>query len=185
MNTFDGCCGSCIHMNTNDYVRTKDHCYCTRRRQYYDLKERKCAYYEYDRYKDYYDLNHRWHIVSAVLRILPELAGEPWAERLRAFRTDVLEKDARYEQALRVYDVAGPFLACRLTADPRAEDLCRTLARCWLKPVSDKIAKGEYDGAFRLYAGMVDVLLNLYPEQLAAYCRAKRVPAAALRMGGG
>ena len=50
MNTFDGRCGSCVHMNTNDYVRTKDHCKCTYRGQYYDLNEPKCRYYEYDKY---------------------------------------------------------------------------------------------------------------------------------------
>ncbi len=37
--TYDGCCGSCMYMNTNDYVGHKDHCRCTYREQYYNLTE--------------------------------------------------------------------------------------------------------------------------------------------------
>ena len=32
--TYDGCCGSCMYMNTNDYAGHKDHCCCTYREQY-------------------------------------------------------------------------------------------------------------------------------------------------------
>ena len=58
--TYDGCCGSCIYMDTNNYTGHKDHCYCTYRRQYYNLTDRKCSYYRYDPNKDYDDLNRRW-----------------------------------------------------------------------------------------------------------------------------
>ena len=50
MNTFDGCCGSCQHMNTNDYTRHKDHCYCTYRRQYYNLTENKFSENKFSRW---------------------------------------------------------------------------------------------------------------------------------------
>ena len=60
MKTYDGCCGSCKHLNTSDYIKHKDHCRCTYRNQYYNLTEKKCVYYEHDPNKDYYDLNKRW-----------------------------------------------------------------------------------------------------------------------------
>ena len=113
MNTFDGCCGSCVHMNTNDYVGHKDHCYCTYRRQYYNLDERKCRYYEYDKYKDYYDLNHRWHVnqYDIIGPIIAEcLTNDPDSEILckrliEFFLSDILDliHDNKNEEALGKY----------------------------------------------------------------------------------
>ena len=182
MNTFDGCCGSCIHMNTNEYVSHKDHCYCTYRRQYYNLTERKCSYYEYDRYKDYYELNHRWHIVSAVLGILNVSAAEAGIEKLHSFRTDVLEKDPRYESALRIYDVIGPFLAGRLAHEPDAPQICRQLIEKWLLPMEDMLALGGRETVYRKYAEMVNRMADRYAEALDGYCRQKGIPPCTMRM---
>ena len=180
--TYDGCCGSCIHMNTNDYVNHKDHCYCTYRKQYYNLTEPKCMYYRYDPHKDYYDLNHRWHVVSAVLQILQASAESLGIQKLYDFRVDVLEKDARYENALRIYDVIGPFLANQLLHDQNAVLICTAVTETWLKPINGQIEAGYYEGAIRQYARMIDSMVKHYGAQFKAYCDLKKISAKMLSM---
>ena len=175
MNTFDGCCGSCIHMNTNDYVGHKDHCYCTYRRQYYNLTERKCSYYQYDRNKDYYDLNRRWHVVSAVSCILPETMYMPGFSLLADFRTAVLEKDSRFDRVLGMYDILGPFLAGKLYADPRRMEICRSLALRYFPELIRLIREGKNEQAFRRYASAVRDLAERYREDLDRYLAIKQV----------
>ena len=173
--TYDGCCGSCIHMNTNDYVGHKGHCYCTYRRQYYNLDESKCSYYRYDPNKDYYDLNHRWHVVSAVMQIFQTSAECLGITELHNFRIDVLEKDSRYEKMLQTYDVVGPFLANQLLHDHNAIQLCSKLLENWLKPVNSQIVKGNVEEAVHQYARMIDFMLMHYGNQFRIYCEIKKV----------
>ena len=182
--TYDGCCGSCIHMNTNDYVNHKDHCYCTYRKQYYNLTEPKCMYYRYDPNKDYYDLNHRWHVVSAILQILQASAESLGIKKLYDFRVDVLEKDARYEKVLHVYDVVGPFLANQLLHDQNAILLSSLMMESWLKPINCQVETGNYSEAICQYAKMIDSMVKHYGPQFMTYCTLKRIPAAAFQMEG-
>lgn len=182
--TYDGCCGSCVYMNTNDYVGHKDNCYCTYRRQYYNLKDSKCSYYRYDSNKDYYDLNHRWHVVSAVLQLLDCTDDALGIKALHDFRVDVLEKDSRFADVLQVYDVVGPFLANRLLHNPNAVLFSSVLVKRWLKPINLQVEEGEYDEAILKYARMIDSMAKHYGSQLAAYCRLKKIQTSVLRMEG-
>ena len=166
MNTFDGCCGSCQHMNTNDYVRTKNHCYCTYRKQYYDLTERKCSYYKYDPYKDYYDLNRRWYIVSAILNKLGLSDDYECISLLHNFRINVLEKDSRYDNVLKEYDIVGPKLAIALVHDDDAVELSKRLIQVYLVRVLDKIKENKNDDALELYLEMVNFLKTIYNSNL-------------------
>ena len=176
MNTFDGCCGSCVHLNTNDYVNHKDHCYCTYRRQYYNLTEKKCSYYQYDPNKDYYDLNRRWHIVSAILHIIPEASEIPGMDKLRDFRVNILEKDAQYDDALRTYDIVGPFLARQLVLAENRQLICSSLIKNWLINIIQLIVNQEYHMAFTKYADMVNDLAERYQDMLREYASIKLIP---------
>ncbi len=180
--TYDGCCGSCMYMNTNDYVGHKDHCRCTYREQYYNLTEKKCQYYRYDPNKDYYDLNHRWHVVAAVLNILHTDASAEGIPLLARFRVDELEQDPVFEDALRAYDVIGPFLARQLSTDPNAETAARLLLRERLQPIEKLIEDGQTGQALERYAEMIGEMAERYCERFAAYCRMKRVDPVSLRM---
>lgn len=171
--TYDGCCGSCIHMNTNDYVGHKDHCYCTYRRQYYNLTEKKCSYYQYDSSKDYYDLNKRWHIVSAILQVLPEAKAIPGMNLLSSFRVSFLEQNNRYDNALMIYDLIGPFLAMRIINDVKAVEICRELISGWLINIISLIEVEKNAEAFIMYAEMVDSLITRYHTEVDNYLRAK------------
>lgn len=166
MNTFDGRCGSCVHMNTNDYVRTKDHCYCTYRRQYYDLNDPKCRYYKYDRYKDYYDLNHRWYIVGAIINKLELSDKYECISLLHNFRNNVLAKDSRYEDVLAEYDIIGPKIAFLLESDSDSKEICKRLLQTYLVRVLDFIREKRNDDALNLYLEMVNMLKVIYDVDL-------------------
>ncbi len=162
MNTFDGCCGSCENMNTNDYVRTKDHCYCTVRKQYYDLREPKCHYYRYDRYKDYYDLNHRWYIVTAIFNKLGLSDNYECTSLIHNFRNNILANDPRYDDMLAEYDIVGPKIAKKLLEDNESESVCKRLLQTYLSRVLDFLREEKYDEALEQYIEMVNLLKLIY-----------------------
>lgn len=182
--TYDGCCGSCIHMNTDDYVGHKDHCYCTYRKQYYNLKESKCSYYCYDPNKDYYDLNHRWHVVSAVLQILQSSSESLGITELYNFRIEVLEKDDKFAKVLQTYDVVGPFLANRLIHDHNSVFICSMILERWLRPINSQVVIGKVDEAIHQYASMIDSMIRHYDAQFRTYCKLKKVTNTAMLMEG-
>lgn len=160
--TYDGCCGSCQYMNTNDYVSHKDHCYCTYRRQYFNLTESKCSYYRYDAYKDYYDLNRRWYIVSAICKKLGLSDEYECVSLLQNFRVNVLEKDDKYNEVLEEYDIVGPFIANKLLKDDDSKELCERLLQVYLVKVLDLIKEEKYDEALNRYVEMVNLLRTIY-----------------------
>ncbi len=162
MNTYDGRCGSCVNMNTNDYVRTKDNCKCTYRGQYYNLNEPKCCYYKYDQYKDYYDLNHRWYIVSAIMSKLGLSDKYECVSLLHNFRINVLEKDDRYNEILAQYDIIGPKIAELLINDSDSKELCERLIQVFLIRVLEKIKEKQYNEALEIYLEMVNLLKVIY-----------------------
>ena len=162
MNTYDGRCGSCVDMNTNDYVRTKDHCKCTRRGQYYDLNDPACSYYKYDPYKNYYDLNHRWYIVTAIVNKLGLSDNYECISQLHNFRKDVLEKDPRYNAMLAEYDIVGPKIAKLLLEDSESETTCKMMVQTYLVRVLDFIRAGDNEDALNLYIEMVGYLMVYY-----------------------
>ncbi len=174
--TYDGCCGSCIYMNTNDYVNHKDHCYCTYRRQYYNLTESKCRYYSYDSNKDYYDLNHRWHIVSSIFKKLGLYDLEyDCINILENFRTGVLEKDNKYTDILNEYDIIGPAIANFITNDENSTLICKEICSTTLLEVLDLIKKENYDEALKKYMQLVNILKEYYQDKLNEYLEEKQI----------
>ena len=162
MDTYGGCCGSCVHLNVNDYVRTKDNCYCTLRGGYHDLHERACSKHEYDRYRDYYDLNKRWYIVSAICRKLKLSDDYECVRLLHNFRINVLEKDEKYKDLLEEYDKVGPFIAQMLEEDDDSKELCMRLLQVYLLNVLDLIKVYKNDEALDKYIEMVKLLRVIY-----------------------
>lgn len=162
MDTYGGCCGSCVHLNINDYVRTKDNCKCTYRGGYHDLHERSCYAYDYDKYRDYYDLNHRWYIVSAICRKLGLSDEYECVRLLHDFRKNVLEQDEKYTEMLKEYDRIGPFIAQMLETDDDSKELCTRLLQVYLVNVLDLIKANKNDEALQRYVEMVNLLRTIY-----------------------
>ena len=173
--TYDGCCGSCIYMNTNDYTGHKDHCYCTYRKQYYNLTESKCRYYKYDPNKDYYDLNHRWHIVSVVFNKLQLKDSYECIALLHNFRTNFLEKDSRYDSFLEEYDKLGPIIAKCIDEDEDSQIICQRIVQSCLSFMLDFIRNGKNQEALYKYLEMFDTLKEIYSEQIDEYIRVAKV----------
>ncbi len=169
MNTFDGCCGSCIHMNTNEYTGHKSHCYCTYRGQYYNLDEKKCRYYEYDRYKDYYDLNRRWHIVSTIFKKLDLKDSYECIALLHNFRKDYVEKDEKYNALLEEYDKLAPVIARCIDLDVDSKELCQKIAQYCLLDMLNYIKEGKKEEAVVKYVQMFNLLKEIYSVQINEY----------------
>ncbi len=174
MNTFDGRCGSCVHMNTNDYSGHKHICYCTYRGHYYSLDDRKCQYYEYDRYKDYYDLNHRWHVVSAIFKKLDLKDSYECIDILHSFRNNFLENNPNYRELLNEYDIVGPVIAECLTNDPDSKILCKRLVEFFLSDMLSLIKEEKYEEALNKYIEMINVLKLFYEKQIDEYQNIKQ-----------
>lgn len=164
--TYDGCCGSCQYLNTNNYTGHKDHCYCTCRRQYYNLTEPKCSSYKYDPNKNYYELNRRWYIVSAIFDKLGLSTDYECISLLHRFRMNVLDKDERYTSTLAEYDIIGPKIADLLSNDTDSAVLCKRLLQVFLVQVLDRIREGNMDKALSLYIEMVNFLKTIYEVDL-------------------
>lgn len=175
MDTYDGCCGSCVHMNTNDFVGHKDHCYCTERRQYYDLHDRKCRYYEYDKFKDYYDLNHRWHIVSAIMGKLNLNDNYECVNLLHNFRKNFIENEEKYTHMLVLYDIIGPVIAKCLLEDDDSYELCKKLCRDFLIDIIFLIKEGHNDEALSKYEEMTNLLIRIYKDNIMEYMEKKKM----------
>ena len=169
MDTYGGCCGSCVHLNINDYVGTKDRCKCTLRGGYHDLHERSCSKYDYDKYRDYYDLNHRWHIVSAIFNKLNLNDEYECINLLHNFRINFLENDSKYLDLLEEYDIIGPVIAECLTNDDNSILLCKNLIRHYLVDILDLIRNDENEKALSKYMEMFTILCFIYNNQIVEY----------------
>lgn len=177
METYDGCCGSCVHMNTNKWnpYSSKDYCYCTERRQYYNLHEPKCRYYEFDDYKDYYDLNHRWHVVSAIIEKLELKDSYECINVLHNYRKNFLEKDDKYRGMLMKYDIIGPVIAKCITDDVDSYELSKKLCREFLLDIFFMIREGKNEEALLKYEEMLGLLIRIYDNNINDYLEKKAI----------
>lgn len=177
MNTYDGCCGSCVHMNTNKWnpYSSKDYCYCTERKQYYNLNESKCRYYEYDDYKDYYDLNHRWHVVTAILKKLELSDSYDCVKLLHDYRKNYLEKEKKYDILLCLYDMIGPVIAKCILDDEDSYELCKKIAREFLIDIIFMVRDGKTEEALSKYIEMISLLSNIYQSKIMEYMGKKKI----------
>ena len=108
-------CGSCVKMDIHN--RSGYNCYCKKRDAYYSAKDdRICYAYEYDRYRDYKELdfeeqrNSSCYITTMVCHLLNLPDSNPYLDTLRVFRSDVLQKNPQYANILFEYDTIGPII---------------------------------------------------------------------------
>ena len=167
---FDGRCGSCKGLNTDDYIPGRDtNCKCNWRGGYHELTEKKCYKHEYDPGKDYDDLEKRakycrWHIVTAIFRKLGLKDDYECIALLHGFREDYLEKNDKYRKFLNAYDIEGPKLAELILKDKDSEELCRNIVQNVLVHILDCIRKGDNEKAFEYYIQMLSILKQRYEE---------------------
>ena len=162
MDTFGSCCGSCVHLNINDYSGSKWNCYCAERGGYHKLTESKCYKYDYDDNRDYYDLNHRWHIVSKICKILGLKDDYSCIDELLSFRNKKLENKEEYESFLKEYDEIGVLIANELEKDDDSLDMCISLCRQFLTPMLYLIRDEKYEDALGKYQEMYNFLKTCY-----------------------
>ena len=166
MNTYSDCCGSCEYLDINDYVYTKDHCKCTKRGFYRDLSDEKCYAHKPARKRDYRELARRWYIVTAIFDELDLTDKYECITKLLDFRIKFVEKDPRYSNVLKDYDIVGPKLANLISSDEDSSLLCRRLCQTFLTRVFGFIDDNKNEEALDLYIEMVNYLKIMYETKL-------------------
>lgn len=168
---FDGRCGSCIYMNTNDYIKGRNSkCRCTYRNQYYELTEKECSHHKYDRGKNYDELARRckycrWYVVSAIFEKLGLSDDYESIALLHGFREEYLEKNEKYKKFLGMYDLEGPKMAEFIKEDEDSLELCRNIIQNVLVHVLDCIKNGDNEKAMDYYIQMLSILKLRYEEK--------------------
>ena len=168
---FDGRCGSCVYMNTNDWVGGRNtKCKCTKRNWYYELTEKECDYHKTDHGKNYEELARRcrycrWYVVSAIFDKLGLSDDYESIALLHSFREEYLEKNEKYKKFLGMYDLEGPKMAQFIMEDEESEELCRNIVQNVLVHVLDCIKNGDNEKAMDYYIQMLSILKLRYEEK--------------------
>lgn len=81
---------------------------------------------------------------------------------LRSFRDNVLQKDSKYYDILKEYDVIGPKLADCIRNDKDKNEMAKGLYQNVLLPVHQDIQDNNYNAAVEKYYLMTLMLINYY-----------------------
>lgn len=149
-------CGECeVWRASNDTDRYgRRWCYYSKKYESSDQQTFGCRGFSSKEY--------HWYIVSAICKKLGLSDDYECVSLLHNFRINVLEKDARYDEILREYDIVGPFLAQMIETDDESKELCERLLQVYLVKVLDLIKENKNDEALNRYIEMVNLLRTIY-----------------------
>ena len=101
-----------------------------------------------------------------ITTVTCEILGNPDDSQvmndLRRFRDEVLQKDEKYYEILKEYDVVGPELADCIRNDKDREMMAKGLYENALLPIRKLILNNEYDKAVEKYYIMTLMLVSYY-----------------------
>lgn len=154
---------SCTYYKWNggifgDYWCTKNDC-----RVDSDTYYKYCRDYNYDECPIYKKSESSGCFITTVAcQILGLDDKAPLLNNFRNFRDNILQKDKKYEETLKEYDVIGPKIACCLMHDNDRQEMAQGLYQNILLPVNELINQQEYDKAVEAYYIMTLSLVNYY-----------------------
>lgn len=139
--------------------------WCTKK----DCRVDEDIYYKYCRNYDYKDCPIYKHqessgcfITTVACQILRKKDNDPILTNLRNFRNNILQKNEKYYDILKNYDVIGPIIADCILNDKEKEQMTQSLYQKAIIPINDLINKKEYDKAVEAYYLMTLLLVNYY-----------------------
>lgn len=100
-------------------------------------------------------------ITTVTCNILSKDDNDIVMQKLRGFRDNVLQKNEKYYEILKLYDCIGPLIAGSLINDKEKEIFTKVLYSI-LEKVTILIDKKEYDLAIEKYRIMTLLLINRY-----------------------
>ncbi len=104
------------------------------------------------------------YITTATCEVLKKPDNDPILEKLRLYRKNVLQKDMKYANILKIYDRVGPIISDCIFFDSNRRDVSEGIYSR-LEKITDIIDNGEYDRANQRYIMMTLRLVCLYGLQ--------------------
>jgi hypothetical protein len=101
-------------------------------------------------------------LTTIVHKILGKKDNDSILENFRSFRDNVLQKDSKYYDVLKMYDTVGPMIVECIELDDNREKMANTIFKNILLPLNDKINNHEYDHAVNMYQCMTMFLIEYY-----------------------
>lgn len=128
------------------------------------------TYRKYCRDYDYRDCpNYKYQESSSgcfITTVLCEILGLPddheVLNTLRLFRNNILQKDEKYAEILKIYDAIGPIVADSIMKDETKEQLAIDLYKSSLLPIVEEIKTNNYARAVKHYLYMTLSLVSEY-----------------------
>lgn len=97
-----------------------------------------------------------------MCNILKMSDNNPFINKMRNFRSNVLQKDEKYKNLLVEYDIVGPIIANNLNNDPLKYQIAATNFFKYIKPICTLIKENNVDAVINLYTDMVNRLKSIY-----------------------
>ncbi len=164
-------CSECTYLNLDKEYDTSDgRFWCETKLEWHYANEAACYRYctAYSRnssvarsYKEHSEACQQssgCFITTVIVNILKQNDRSIAMEKLRAFRDNILKKNDKYKKVLVEYDLIGPIVATKLSADSNALQISKNLYNLGIKNVIKLIDKGLFDEAVSLYADMTELL---------------------------
>ena len=124
---------------------------------------RYCRDYNYDECSIYkHQESSGCFITTVACQILGKEGNDPVLNDLRKFRGNILQKNPKYYDILKEYDVIGPKIADSLFHDKDKEEMAKGLYQNAILPVHSLIQQEDYDKAVETYYVMTLMLVNYY-----------------------
>lgn len=123
----------------------------------YDYMASKCPFYQ-----QYGQSSGGCFITTVTCDILDKKDDNEVMNGLRKFRDEVLQKDEKYEEILKSYDVVGPIIASKLLEDENREQIAETVYDHLLTPIAKLVETGLHDQAVEAYYQMTLLFINYY-----------------------
>ena len=156
--------GECIYYRWNggilgDYWCDKNDCKVDRNRY-----NRYCIGYHYNECDVYNKSSSSsgCFLTTIVHQILEKKDNDEILENFRLFRDNILQKNEKYHNILKEYDVIGPMIVECIELDDNKEKMANTIYKHILLPLDNKIKNKEYDHAVNMYQCMTMFLVEYY-----------------------
>lgn len=127
-----------------------------------DYDRSSSASESYERYSKDNSGSPGCYLTTIMCNILKMSDNNPFINKMRNFRSNVLQKDEKYKKLLVEYDIVGPIIANNLNNDPLKYQIAATNFFKYIKPICTLIKENNVDAAINLYTDMVNRLKSIY-----------------------
>lgn len=129
-----------------------------------DTYYRYCRDYSYDECPIYKERSSTGgcFLTTVICKLLGMNDNNVVLDNLRMFRDDVLQKEEKYYDILKDYDMIGPMIVDCILHDKDKNEMAEGLYKNCILKINDEVINKEYDKAVEHYYLMTLGLINYY-----------------------